>query len=532
MAGDAGATYEEETADRARHAFDVVVYGATASGVLAAIAAASKDLRVALLEPGRHAGGMVSGGLGHTDYGDRGIIGGLALEFYERIAHHYGAETWGVIGPEPHVAEAIFRDWLAVAGVTVVFDARLERAVKAGRRIAEITTERGETFAARVFIDASYEGDLLARAGVSYSIGREPVTLYGECWAGRRPILPGQHNFAVAISPFADGNGGDLLPLIHRRPMVREGEGDGGVQSYCFRLCLTNRPENQLPFPRPDHYDPGRFELLRRYLEQSGAEVTAGRLMSLVPNLPNGKCDVNSIGPISTNLLDGSNWEYPDADYRRRQEIRDHHLRYTQGLLYFLAHDPGVPEAIRQEMRRWGLCKDEFVDTGHWPQQLYVRDARRMRGEYVMTQVDLEAQRVKYDTVGMGSYNIDMREVQRVLVWVSRHHILAGETFNEGYLSVPVQPYAIPYRSLVPRFQECENLLVSVCVSASHVAFASIRMEPQFMILGHAAGVAAAMAVQADVAVQRVAIVALQRTLKAQRQILEPGPATEAAPLI
>jgi hypothetical protein len=513
-----------DPADDALHRFDVVVYGATAGGVLAAIAAARDGARVALLEPGRHVGGMVSGGLGHTDYGDRRVIGGMALEFYERVARFYGAETWGMVGPEPHVAEQIFRDWLDEAGIQVVFDARLDRVVKDGRRITQLVTEHGQAFGARVFVDASYEGDVLPRAEVSYAIGREAITQYGERWAGRRPILPGQHNFSVAVSPFRNGTDGELLPLIHRRPMVPEGEADGGVQSYCFRLCLTNRLENQIPFAPPEDYDPQTFELPRRYLEQAGSAISARRLMSLVPNLPNGKCDVNSIGPISTNLLDGSSWEYPDADYRRRQEIWARHLRYTQGLLYFLAHDPGVPDSIRREMQGWGLCRDEFIDTGHWPHQLYVREARRMRGEYWMTQADLEDQRMKYDTVGMGSYNIDIREVQRVWVWVSRHHKMGGETYNEGYLSAPVEPYAIPYRSLLPRFQECDNLLVSICVSASQVAFASIRMEPQYMLLGHAAGVAAALAVAADVAVQRIDVVELQRRLVAQRQVLEITP--------
>ena len=500
--------------------FDVLVYGATAGGVLAAIAAAHSSARVALLEPGQHVGGMVSGGLGHTDYGDRRVIGGLAREFYARVARAYGAETWGVVGPEPHVAEQVFRSWLAEAGITLVHGARLDRILKEGRRIHQLTTDTGQAFAARVFIDASYEGDLLQRARVSYAVGRESVAQYGERWAGRRPILPGQHNFAVPISPFVDDRDGALVPLIHRRPMVPEGEGDGGVQAYCFRLCLTNRPENQIPFSPPEGYDPRRFELLRRYLAQTRGTVTARSLMSLVPNLPNGKCDVNSIGPISTNLLDGSSWAYPEADYRQRQAIWDDHLHYTLGLLYFLAKDPTVPTAIRQEINRWGLCQDEFRDTGHWPHQLYVREARRMRGEYWMTQADLEEQRVKYDAVGMGSYNIDIREVQRVWVWVSRHHTLAGETYNEGYLSAPVAPYAIPYRSLVPRYHECDNLLVPICVSASHVAFASIRMEPQYMLLGHAAGVAAALAVVADVPVQQVNIVELQRQLLAQGHVL------------
>ncbi len=501
------------------HRFDVVIYGGTASGVIAAIAAAREGMCVAVVEPGRHVGGMVSGGLSHTDYGDHNVIGGLALEFYERVARHYALETWTLRGPEPHLAERVFRDWLQEAQVKVFFDARLNRVEKEERRIRQASTECGDRFVANVFIDASYEGDLLARAEVSYIIGREGVEHYGEGWAGRQPIRPDKHNFSVPVSPFVNGKDGSLLPLMHQRPMVKEGAADHGVQAYCFRLCLTDRPENRLPFPKPEQYDPNQFELLKRYLVAAGAQLRASNLMSLSGRLPNDKIDVNSIGPISTNLLDGSSWEYPAAGYMRRQELWDRHLAYTQGLLYFLANDPGVPKQIRTEMRRWGLCQDEFVDTGHWPHQLYIREARRMRGEYIMTQADLEDQRTKYDAVGMGSYNIDIREVQRVWIWVPHFPNLVGETVNEGYLSVPVEAYEIPYRSLVPKYHECENLLVSVCVSASHTAYSSIRMEPQYMVLGHAAGVAAALAVTNDVAVQRVNIVELQAKLIAQRQV-------------
>jgi hypothetical protein len=370
-------------------------------------------------------------------------------------------------------------------------------------------------------VDATYEGDLMARAGVSYAIGRESVSLYGERWAGRQPIRPDGHNFSLPVSPFVNEKDGELLPFIHEKPMVPEGVGDGGVPSYCFRLCLTNRPENQVPFPKPEEYDPQQFELLRRYLVKGGTAVRTNRLLALVPELPNSKCDVNSIGPFSTNLLDGSSWEYPDADYTRRREIWDRHLHYTQSFLYFLANDEGIPEHIRAEMNQWGLCRDEFVDTGHFPHQLYVRDARRMLGEYVMTQADLEGQRVKYDSVGMGEYNMDIREVQRTWIEVPRYPNLVGDVVNEGYLTVPVQPYQIPYRALLPRFQECENLLVSVCVSASHVAFSSIRMEPQYMILGHSAGVAAAVAAKDGLPTHHVSLVELQRKLVAQGQVLE-----------
>jgi hypothetical protein len=501
-------------------AYDIVVYGATAGGVMAAVAAAGEGMRVALLEPGGHVGGMVSGGLGWTDLGQREVIGGLALAFYARIAEHYGAPLWAWAGPEPHVAEAILQDWLEEAGVEVYHHRRLKRVEKEERRVTAILMQTGEAYQGYVFIDASYEGDLLARAGLSYAVGRENTRKHDESWAGRQPWRPHKHNFDVFISPFKDERTQELLPLIHDWPLAAIGEGDGAVQGYGFRLCLTRDPKNRLPFPKPPGYDAERFELLRRYLEQKGEALHARQLMGLNPNLPKDKCDVNSIGPISTNLLDGSNWAYPDADDEARAAIWSRHLHYTQGLLYFLTHDPAVPRHLRDELGGWGLCQDEFGDTDHWPHQLYVREARRLSGEYVMTQRDLQAQRIKYDGVGMGSYHIDIRSPQRVWDYVHLHPRLVPAVFNEGYLSVPVEPYEIPYRSLVPQYHECENLLVPVCLSASHVAFASLRMEPQFMILGHSAGVAASLAVREALPVQQVSVAALRQRLADQHQVL------------
>lgn len=505
--------------DRAA-AYDVVVYGATASGVMAAIAAADEGARVALLEPGRHVGGMVTGGLSHTDFGDRAVIGGLALAFYERVGRHYGKPTYYWRGPEPHVGEQILTDWLRDAGVDVFFDHRLDTVQKTGRHITRITTENGAAFTAHAFIDAGYEGDLMARAGVSYAVGREGREVYGESWAGRLPIMPDRHQFQVPVSPFRHGESGELLPLIKPEPMVEIGEGDAAIQGYGFRLLLTKDPELRLPFPKPEGYDPDRFELLRRLLAKQGHALNARYFLTLRPNLPHEKAEINSVGAVSLNLLDGSNWAYPDADYARRAEIWDDHLRYAQGLVYFFANDPSVPEHIQEEVRQWGLSKDEFVDTGHWPHQLYVRTGRRMLGEYVMTQHDLERDTLKYDAIGMGSYNIDVRHVQRSWMWISRFPELEPEVFNEGYLSVPVPPYQIPYRALVPRYHEADNLLVPVCLSSSHLGNASIRMEPQYMLLGEAAGLAAAMAVRDRIAVQHVPIVELQAKLAGRGQVL------------
>lgn len=485
----------------------------------AAVAAAAEGMRVALLEPGRHVGGMVSGGLGWTDLGHHEVIGGLALEFYTRVGKAYGVPAFGVTGPEPHVAERVFREWLEEAGVVVRFGHRLERVHKRGHHI-EVVTAAGTEYGAHTFIDASYEGDVAAGAGVSCAVGREGTGKYGESWAGRQPWRPSKHNFDVTVSPFRDDRTRDLLPLILDRPLAAIGEGDGAVQAYGFRLCLTRDPDNRLPFSEPPDYKSSHYELLRRYLEVKGDTLHAHQLLGLTPNLPNGKCDANSLGPISTNLLDGSNWAYPDADAAARSAIWKRHLHYTQGFMYFLTHDPSVPTHIRSELGSWGLCRDEFVDTGGWPHQLYVREARRIVGEYVLTQHDLGSRRVKYDSVGMGSYHIDVREVQRSWDYVHAHPYLLPAVFNEGYISVPVEPYELPYRALLPQFYECANLLVPVCMSASHVAFASVRMEPQFMILGHSVGVAAGIAVRENLPVQRVGIAGLRRRLIEQGQVL------------
>lgn len=500
--------------------YDVIVYGATASGVMAAIAAAEENASVLLIEPGRHLGGMVSGGLSHTDFGDRAVIGGYALEFYRRVGEYYDRPTYFWRGPEPRVAEDILREWLDSAGVDVEYGLRIDDAEISDRRIRRVVMDDGSSYTAEVFIDAGYEGDLMARSGVSYTFGREGRDVYDESWAGRLPILPDRHQFTVGVSPFASGSSDELLPLIKPEPMVEVGEGDRGIQAYGFRLLLTRRPDLRIPFPRPDGYDPGQFELMRRLLDRQGDQLNARYFFTLRPNLPNEKAEINSVGPISLNVLDGTGWKYPDADYPQRDEIWAHHLHYAQSLMYFMANDPSVPEHIRSEVAEWGLSSDEFVDTEHWPHQLYVRTGRRIIGEHVMTQHDLEVDTLKYDAIGMGSYNIDVREVQRSWIWMSRFPELHPEVYNEGYLSIPVSPYQIPYRSILPKSQEVENLLVPVCLSSSHVANASIRMEPQYMILGQAAGAAAALAVRDDVAVQHVGIPELQRRLLDGGQIL------------
>ena len=484
---------------------DVLVSGATGAGVAAAVAAAEAGADTMLVEPGRHVGGMVSGGLSWTDVGASRVVGGFARAFYGSVAEHYGTRLWEVRGPEPHVAEALLIAMLDRAGVDV--------------RLGERSYPE-----AAVYVDASYEGDLMDSFHPPYGVGREDAQTYGERWAGRQPAYrPGKHNFHAILSPFDDD--GSLLPFIRAPeldergwPAERLGEGDFGVQAYGFRVCLTDRVDNRLPWEPPTEYDPGEFELLRRYL--AAVDVAAAELIGLVPELlPNGKCDVNSIGPFSLNLLDGSNRGYPDGDAGTRASIREHHLRYTQGLLYFLAHDEDVPRHIRDELGRWGRCADEFTDTDGWPHQLYVRDGRRLVGEYVLTERDLLDARRQDDVIALGSYNIDIREIERTWRYLPEYERTAA-VFNEGYLSVAVPPYPIPYRSLTPRREDAQDLLVPVCLSASHVAFSSVRMEPTLMLLGHAAGLAAAQAARREVAVQDVDVRELQTALRDGGQVL------------
>jgi hypothetical protein len=479
----------------------VAVYGATAAGVAAAVAAREAGARTVLVEPGTHIGGMASGGLSWTDVGDVRVLGGFARRFYAAVAERYEAALWQVKGPEPHVAENVLASFLDGVDVRVG------------------TTDVPD---AAAYVDASYEGDLMAHLGVPYAVGRESRELYGEAWAGRQPAYrPSKHNFQVMLSPFADD--GSLLPFIREPeldergwPAERLGEGDGGLQAYGFRVCLTDRDANRIPFTEPEAYDASEFELLARYL--AAVHVEARDLLGLVPDLlPNGKCDVNSIGPFSLNVLDGSNRVYPGGDDATRAHVRERHLSYTQRFLFYLAND--APPHIRAEVARWGLCADEFPDSDGWPHQLYVRDGRRMVGEYVLRESDLLNGRRHDDVVALGSYNIDIREVERTWRYLPEY-VATPAVFNEGYLSVAVPPYAIPYRSLTPRRQDAENLLVPVCLSASHLAFGSVRMEPTLMLLGHAAGLAAAQAARRDVAVQDVDVPALQRALLDEGQVL------------
>lgn len=495
---------------------DVIVYGGTASGVIAAVAAAREGARVTLLEPGTHLGGMVSSGLSHSDTGRKETIGGLSREFFQRVGRHYGqAICWDF---EPHVAEGVFNQMAAEAKVNVLFGCRLKELGGVGKhngRITELVAENGMKFHAQTFIDATYGGDLLAQAGVAFAWGRESRDEYNESFGGVRQLDKYAHHwFEVPVSAY-DARG-RLLPNIFPGPRGKIGSADKRVQAYNFRLCLTKNKDNQVPFPEPEHYDPRQFSLLARFLAadiKKNGRPPVMRQITLMSPLPNGKIDLNNNGAFSTDYINMS-WDYPRASYRRKNQIWHEHADYTKGFFYFLTHDPQVPEALCREVRQWGLAKDEFVDSDYWPWQLYVREARRMIGDFVMTQRDAETDLTKPDPIGMGSYNMDTHNSQRYV-----HE--DGTVQNEGDTEVPTIPYQISYRVLVPKARECRNLLVSVCTSASHVGYGTLRLEPVYMIMGEAAGVAAKMAIDQRRAVQDIDTAKLTQLLRAKGVVME-----------
>ncbi|HEV2274660.1 MAG TPA: FAD-dependent oxidoreductase [Acidobacteriaceae bacterium] len=501
-----------------RDSVDLLVYGATASGVIAAYSAARQGLRVILLEPGNSLGGMLTGGLSATDVARFTIIGGYPRAFYTKAAAHYGihdlnqAQNWR---SEPRVGEEIFQQMLSEAGVLCYFGERLREhdgVELQGKRIVSLITSSGRRWPAQVFADCSYEGDLMAQAKISYTWGREPVSQYGEDLAGVRADTP-KHQFTWPLSAYDSQH--QLLPEIDPGPMGAPGSGDKKVQAYNFRVILTTDRSNQLPFTRPEGYNRAGFALLERYLKEFSQHKGRPPLLRDITNpvmIPNHKADFNNNGPVSTDFI-GKSWKYPEASYAEKARIWDDHLLYTKSFFYFIAQDPAVPLSLRNDLQLWGLPKDEFAGTDHWPNQLYVREGRRMIGDYVMRQSDLQIERTKPDSVGMGSYNSDSHNVQRIAM-------PDGTAHNEGDVQVPVQPYEIPYRCILPKRSEAENLLVPVCLSASHVAYSSLRMEPQYMIIGQAAGTAASLAIARRCSVQDVPVPALQQRLQKHQAIL------------
>ncbi len=494
--------------------FDVVVYGTTASGVIAAIAAARQGMKVALVGVDQHLGGMVSGGLSASDRGKDYVIGGMSREFFERVGKHYNEPIeWSF---EPHVAEQVFHEMLGETNVVYIPRARLKEhggIVLRNGDIASIALTNGDVLRARVFLDTSYEGDLMNEAGVKYTWGREPESEYHESIAGVRGKQRPDHHFNVPVSPWAAP--GKLLPEVQDLPRGPLGSGDKYVQAYGFRMCLTDVKGNMLPFPKPPGYNPYRYELLKRYiaaLQKAEGHPPRMRELMIMSHIKGGKFDINSFGGFSTDHL-GANWDYPHATYDRQKEIWQDHYNYDAGFFYFLANDASVPKDLHDEVNNYGLAKDEFPDEHGWPFQLYIREGRRMLGKYVMTQKDITTDVHKPDSIGMGSYQSDSHHVRRIPT-------PDGSVENEGEQYVVTVPYEIPYSTMVPLPSQVKNLLVPVCFSASHVAYSTIRMEPQYMILGQAAGVASAIAVKEKLPVGDVPIQELQSTLRNEKAVL------------
>ena len=518
---------------------DVIIYGGTSVAVISAVEIIQSGKSVIIVSPDKHLGGLSSSGLGYTDSGNTNSIGGLSRDFYHRIWQHYNnneawqwekKEEYGNIGQgtpamdgenktmwifEPHVAEKVFEDYIREYKISVFRDEWLDResgVMTKDGKIESFTTISGKKFSGKMFIDATYEGDLMAAAGVSYTVGREPCSQYNEQWNGvQEGVYHHGHFFKTKISPYIipDDPSSGLLPFISSEPIQPNCSGDSQVQAYCFRMCMSNHPDNRVPFEKPDNYNPMDYELLARVFETGWNEW-----FDKYDIIPNRKTDTNNHGPFSTDFI-GMNYDYPEASYERRKEIIEEHKNYQKGLFYFVSTNERVPEDVRNKMNEWGLAKDEFADNDNWPYQLYIREARRMIGSYVTTENEVLGKVDVKDPIGMGSYTLDSHNTQRFVT-------SEGYVQNEGDVGVkPEKPYKISYGSIIPKKEECTNLLVPVCLSSSHIAFGSIRMEPVFMILGHSAAAAASIAIDDDIAVQDIDYVKLKEKLLKENQILE-----------
>ena len=518
---------------------DIAIYGGTPAGVTSAVQAAKTGRKVVLISHNQHVGGMTSGGLTATDVGKKETIGGLALEFYQRLGK--------LVDYSPSEAETLYRKMLDETGAAVLYGSFLQSVEMKDGRIASITLETGKTIKASVFIDSTYEGDLLAAANVSYRVGREPVAAHGESLNGQWQDVSWHTVYqfcGLPVSPYVipDDPKSGLLPGISADPYGKPGEGDYRVQAYNFRMRLSNK-EGMVPFAKPEDYDAGRYALLARFMNASPdikwtLNYTIAPMTDGPVQMRNG--DSNNAGSMSSNLVNGSN-RWPDGTfepvsfeklppprrglgvplnelYQLREKLFQKHLSYQQGYMYFLANDPQVPEELRKRVNTFGLCPDEFKQTGHWPHHLYVREGRRMVSEYVMTQNDCEAKTSATDSVGLGSYDMDSHPCMRTVVKIDGKDVVRNEgAFGHKFK----KPYPISYRSIVPKKSECENLLVPVCLSSTHVAYGSIRMEPVFMILGQSAGIAASMAIEEKIPVQDVDYEKLKVKLLAAGQRLE-----------
>ena len=528
--------------------YDLVIYGGTSAGVSAAIQASRMGKSVILLEPGRRVGGLTTGGLGQTDIGNKQAIGGISREFYQNIRKYYndpdnwkwqeqsdymdGGQTrtaahedamWTF---EPSAALKVYHHMLREAGIDVRYEVKLDRdqgVMSKGGTITSITMESGEVFYGKMFMDATYEGDLMATAGISYTVGREGNEQYGENLNGVQAndsslTLLGtvsangrHHNFMDWVDPYVvpgDRSSG-ALPYIDVDGPGKAGTGDHRVQAYCFRMCLTDHPDNRIPFSKPADYNELNYELLIRNYEAGHSRIPWIHSM-----MPNKKSDSNNRDGFSTDFI-GQNYDYPEASYAEREEIKNKHRSYQQGLMWTLANHPRIPEEIRTEVSRWGTCMDEFEREDGWQQQLYIREARRMVSDHVMTQLHCEGIEVVEDAVGMAAYGMDSHHVQRYITE-------DGYVKNEGNVEARVKsPYPVSYRSIIPKASECDNLLVPICLSATHIAFGSIRMEPVFMVMGQSAATAACMAIDEDVPLHELDYAKLRAQLLEDKQILE-----------
>ena len=537
------------TFSQSANSFDLVIYGGTSAGVSAAIQASRMGKTVILIEPTNRIGGLTTGGLGQTDIGNKQAIGGIAREFYQNVKKYYqqpenwkwqksneykdGGQTRTDSGEdamwtfEPSAALKILHQMLEPEkNITLVHNQWLDRkngVTKKKGVITSIAMESGEVYSGKVFIDATYEGDLMAAAGVSYTVGRESNKQYGETLNGVHTADTARtmtnqfsrnsinHNFVNGVDPYREkGNpASGLLPFINPKGPGKEGSGNKGVQAYCFRMCLTNHPENRIQFEKPANYNELEYELLLR-----NYEAGENGFPWINSDMPNRKTDTNNRLGFSTDFI-GQNYDYPEASYAERELIAERHRNYQKGLMWTLAYHPRMAEHIRNEVSRWGMCKDEFTEGNGWQEQLYVREARRMVSDYVMTQYNCEGLTVAADPVGLAAYGMDSHHVQR---YVTKE----GFVKNEGNIEAHVKgPYPISYRSIVPKEKECKNLLVPVCVSSTHIAFGSIRMEPVFMVLGQSAAIAASIAIDNEISVQKVNYNDLQKALLDNKQRLK-----------
>ena len=470
--------------------YDVCVYGGSSSGVIAAYSAAQMGQKVLVIEPTERFGGLTTGGLGMTDIGNKQVVKGLGLQFYRKLGTHYGTlEQWVF---EPSAALRVMEGYLdhpnitAIKGYHLVDAVKEETAIRSVRVASHMDTLN---FCASWFIDASYEGDLMARAGVSYRVGREDNSEYGETWNGVQLLK--RHQFPDGVDPFVIPGRPEsgLCWGVSDNELHPDGTGDTLVQAYNFRICLTDSLENMIPITEPENYDPSRYELLPRVYAAQPHKREANQYF-IWSHMPGRKTDINNKGAFSTDMI-GMNYNYPEANWEERQKIIKDHKDYTLGLLYFTAHDPRIPENVRSFVSRWGLPKDEYVENGNWTPQLYVRESRRMVGEYVATQADCDNVKIAPEGIAMAAYSMDSHNCQRVVIQKDGKWMVK----NEGNVEIHGGlPYPISYRSLTPKREQCCNLLVPVCLSASHIAYGSIRMEPVFMCTGQAAGIAVALA--------------------------------------